>query len=590
MTQALDTPPKLLQDNKQRFLFVSLATIITAFVLILSYYSVKHSEHKRLTEEANMHLSRLENSLNAMLEKHAYLPNILARNPLLRQFIQQEKHTAQEQEQLNRYLERVSSEAGTSDIYLMDIKGTTLASSNWHQDNSFIGDNYAYRPYFQEALQGKLGRYYALGARSQQRGYYFSTAIRDDESTIKGVIVVKIDITDFEVTLKKAFGDTQFMVTDEHGIIFMTSQHDWTLHALRPLSSDAQQQIQNSKQYKAVNPIPALKYVKSNKTPYFQVKNTHYLHTQKPMNITNWHGHILINTATINRTLFWVVALGLVIMSLLMLLIYLAWRFTEQRRHYERTARAELERQVRQRTQELEATQKELIQAAKMAALGQLASSINHELNNPLAAIRSYADNAQQFLQMQRTDMVDSNLSQIVSLTERMAAITRQLKSFSRKSQGNLTNCDLPHAIQSTLTILRHKLTDIDIHQHYAPNSQVKADLLWLEQILLNLLSNAIEAVSQASQPTIYLTTLIKDDHLVLHVQDNGTGINEKDLSHIFEAFYTTKDRNAGLGLGLSISARLTQDMHGTLSAANHIDGGAIFSLSLPLVEAYQDE
>lgn len=575
------------------------ALILLSFILCLmlgaTYHWVKRSEYLSLNTAANNHLERLEHSLNAMLAKHAYLPRILARNPLLRDFVTRPQTSQEELDRINRYLERINSEANTADIYILNTQGTTLASSNWHADNSFVGDNYAYRPYFQQALQGKLGRYYALGARSQQRGYYFATALRDDESTIRGVITVKIDINEFEVQLKQNFGDTQFIVTDNFNVIFMSSQDNWSLKALKPLSQQQQASLAQSKQY--ISGIPNIstlssttEYLWQNTIQLLKIGNTSFLQATKPMSITGWQAHILLDDHHIHRSLFWALSITSLILALSTLLLYLGWRFVAQRRHYERSTRFELERKVRQRTKQLENTQQELIQAAKMAALGQLASSINHELNNPLAAIRSYTDNAQQFLSLERTDMVQSNLEQIIMLTERMASITRQLKSFSRKSQGNIQACHLPHAISSTLTIVRHKLEHIQIHEHYVSHTQVQADQLWLEQILLNLISNAIEACAHKKQAEIRFTTFVDVQSLILHIHDNGDGILNKHLEHIFEAFYTTKDQSSGLGLGLSISSRLAQDMHGTLSATNHKNGGAIFSLSLPLVETCQDE
>lgn len=584
----LPSPPK--RPPPQILILLS---FILCLILGTAYYWTKRSEYLVLNTTAYNHLERLEHSLNAMLDKHAYLPRILARNPLLRDFVIQTNHSKAELDTVNRYLERINSEANTADIYILDTQGTTIASSNWHADNSFIGDNYAYRPYFQQALQGKLGRYYALGARSQQRGYYFATALRDDESTIRGIITVKIDINDFEVQLKQNFGDTQFIVTDSYNVIFMSSQERWNLKALKPLNRKQQESLSQSKQY--ISGIPSISTLHTTSRQLWQdiiqiihIEKNSFLQASKAMSITGWQTHILLDDRHIHRSLFWTLAITSLILALSTLLLYLAWRFVTQRRHYERSTRFELERKVRQRTKQLESTQQELIQAAKMAALGQLASSINHELNNPLAAIRSYTDNAQQFLSLERMDMVQSNLEQIITLTERMASITRQLKSFSRKSQGNIQACHLPHAINSTLTIVRHKLGHVQIHEHYALQTHVQADQLWLEQILLNLISNAIEACSQQTEPHIHFTTFIENKQLALRIRDNGEGIPNEHLAHIFEAFYTTKDYNSGLGLGLSISARLTQDMHGKLQAANHSEGGAVFSLHLPIAETSQ--
>jgi two-component system C4-dicarboxylate transport sensor histidine kinase DctB len=310
----------------------------------------------------------------------------------------------------------------------------------------------------------------------------------------------------------------------------------------------------------------------------------HYWVHKQAMDFIDWDVYILTDWGNVPRTVFTTVLVTAFILLLSLLLLYVLWKNQRQRRDYEQQAREELEAKVAERTRELQRTQEELVQAAKMAALGQLSAGINHELNNPLTAIRAYADNATQFLDIGKPEIARNNLVEIVALTERMATITRQLKTFSRKSAGQIETCDLHWALDSALNIVKPKLaqTRIVLEQQLAEHTRyVQADLVWLEQILVNLLSNAADAVQEQAEQRVWLTLQADNGQVAIHVRDNGAGISPDAMPHVFEAFFTTKIIGKGLGLGLSISYRLARDMHGQLSVANAARGGAIFTLTL---------
>jgi len=276
----------------------------------------------------------------------------------------------------------------------------------------------------------------------------------------------------------------------------------------------------------------------------------------------------------------------------------LSWQRYKRRLEHERfqqQAQRQLEDKVAERTQdltheinqhkrtekELRETQDELIQTAKLAVLGQMSTSISHELNNPLAAIRSYADNARQFLKLENVSQADENLGRIAALTERMARISSQLKAFARKSSGKLESINIAAIVQTALDIinpqLKHRHITIDTRQ-IDPALGVKADPIQLEQVLINLINNAINAIDSA-HGEILIKTEPQQQWILIHVDDSGHGIRDQDLGKIFQPFFTT--RKSGLGLGLSISARILDGMNGHLSASNRSDGGARFSISL---------
>jgi two-component system C4-dicarboxylate transport sensor histidine kinase DctB len=564
------------------FWLLLLFTIIT---LLTVYHSVQQSAADGLKREAYSQLARLRSQLESALDRHAYLPELLAANREVQDFLQTSPADATKLAHLNQYLEQANTIAGTADIYLMRADGLTITASNWNKPFTFIGKNFAFRPYFQQAIQGKTSRYYALGTTSGERGYYFAAPVHTTQGTVLGVVAVKVGVETLESGLAQRNMD--FIVTDPDGIVFMSNPERWRYHALQALPADKLAQLRDSRRYAdtVITPLPDLsiqpnlleQQVNEDDTPYLVLHND-------MMDAAGWHLYLLVDRGSVSRTALLAVLFAAILLTLSSLLIYLLWKNQRQRREYEQHIREELEAKVEKRTRELRYTQEELVQAAKMAALGQLSAGINHELNNPLTAIRAYADNAAQFLDIGKPDIARNNLTEIVALTERMATITRQLKTFSRKSTGQMETCDLHRALDSALSIVQPKLaqTRVQLEQLRADHTRyVQADLVWLEQILVNLLSNAVEAVQEQDEQHIWITLQQADGQVCVSVRDNGAGISEQALPRVFEAFFTTKTVGKGLGLGLSISYRLAKDMHGHLAVRNAREGGAIFTLSL---------
>ncbi|OOZ37583.1 ATP-binding protein [Solemya velesiana gill symbiont] len=241
----------------------------------------------------------------------------------------------------------------------------------------------------------------------------------------------------------------------------------------------------------------------------------------------------------------------------------------------------------------LRQAQDELIQAAKMAALGQMATGISHELNQPLAAIRSYADNARALIDHERKEDATWNLTQISELTERMAQISSQLKVFSRKTKGRLVSVSLTAAIDHSLGILASRIKETQaeiLKQMPETELYVMADMVQLEQVLINLIGNALQAVEPQSERRVEIVAVSSDDSVAITIRDTGSGIAPDHLPRVFDPFFTTKEEGCGLGLGLSISHRIVESINGELMANNYMDGGAIFTLTLPSVETPEEK
>ena len=273
-------------------------------------------------------------------------------------------------------------------------------------------------------------------------------------------------------------------------------------------------------------------------------------------------------------------------------------RYEAQANQSLREARDRLEQRVEERTVDLKQemaerqrmeralsqTRDELIQAAKLAMLGQMSASISHEINQPLAAIRSYTDNARQFLQQDRCDDVSWNLDQIAELIGNMTQISSQLKLFARKTDGQRSPVSLRNVIDSSKRILLPQLKRTGTEVRVPPLKQdveVLADPVRLEQVLVNLIANAMNAMEQQQERWVDIGIENGLDRLRLSIRDNGPGISEEHLKRIFDPFFTTKE--SGLGLGLSISHHIVETMGGTLMARNSKGGGALFTLELPL-------
>jgi two-component system C4-dicarboxylate transport sensor histidine kinase DctB len=295
---------------------------------------------------------------------------------------------------------------------------------------------------------------------------------------------------------------------------------------------------------------------------------------------------------------------------LVLLLLQRTHRLTEMQRIEEKSKRAlqdaneQLESRVLDRTQKLteanemlrkeildrkqteiklKRTRKELIHAAKLAVLGQMSAGINHELNQPLAAIRSYTDNGKQLLEKGRLEDAMWNLEQIGELTERMAQIGIQLKLFSKKSSGMVAIVPLHGVVDGALEILKPTLKKeaVELTIDIKPdNVEVRANYVLLQQVLVNLISNAMQAVEGQVCKKILFECRAGAERVVVAVHDNGPGVSVEHRNNIFEPFFTTKKSGQGLGLGLTISDRIVRDFGGQITLVQ-TEQGARFEFSL---------
>jgi len=553
------------------------------------YYSNELIEQNRQT------LDLYVANLLGILSRYEVLPRILGDLPALRAAL----HGAEEpavRDSANRLLKKLHRQTGADVIYLMDQEGTTLASSNWDDPDSFVGRNFAFRPYFRQAMegQGRLGRFFGLGNTSGKRGYYFGAAVYDDEKAI-GVLVVKVDL-DHTETL---WGNTpeRLLVTDNFGVVILTSQPEWRFRATRGLEEDEREQIRFDQPYTTLNPRHLTLDIDS------------WLIQSRELKEIDWTVRILAPVSLVERPVRTVVAIGAA--TLLALLLWLGLLMQRRRHFIERLAldtraRQQLEQRVQERTRDLEAlnrrlkvevlereqaqqelvrAQDELLQAGKLSALGTMSASISHELNQPLGAIRSYADNAGVLLDQQRNEEARDNLKLISELTARMASIIAHLRAFARRDRHAPERVALQPALDDALALLakRRQALGVELIRDLPEATLwVQAGETRLRQILSNLLANALDALKERPpERRIWLRAERNEDGVLLTLRDNGPGFSTEALQRAREPFFTTKTSTQGLGLGLAICDTLARALDGELTLANHPEGGAQLCLYL---------
>ncbi len=571
---------------------VILALLLAPLLWPLQYFAERYYS-EQLAEQNRQTLDLYVANLLGTLRRYEELPQILGGLPVLRQALQQPGDPLL-QKIANEALADIRRRTGADVIYLLQPDGTTQVASNWAQADSFVHRNFAFRPYYREAMQGRLARFFGLGTTSIKRGYYFASAVKEG-SRIIGVLVVKVDLEHIE----RLWGNSpeQLLVIDNYGVVILSSREDWRFHASRPLSAAERDEIHANIPYPVQDPKP------------LRLQQSAWLSQSRTLPETGWTVSIYAPRTLIERPVRSVLLIGGATLLALLLLLTL---LTLSRRHYldrialEAEAKRQLEERVLERTRELEnanaqlqqevhereqaqrelmRAQDEVVQAGKLTALGTMSASISHELNQPLAAIRSYADNARVLLDHQRTEDARGNLEQISDLTTRMASIIAHLKAYARGARRAPENVQLQPAIEGALSMLasRRRAMNVELLRD-VPDAPlwVQAGETRLRQILGNLLTNALDALAEKAPPRRLWVIASQDQHgVILTLRDNGPGFSEDALAHAHEPFFTTKTTAKGLGLGLAICDNLLRALGGRLEMGNHLEGGAVVRLHL---------
>ncbi|QIE90795.1 sensor histidine kinase [Pseudomonas nitroreducens] len=578
---------------------------------------------RSLIESGERQLELHARGVESEISRYTYLPSLLELEGSVSRLLVDP--TPLHRDRVNHYLEGLNRRAGSRAVYLLDTSGRVLATSNWQDADSYLGEDLSFRAYFQEAVQGRPGRFYGIGSTTGEPGYYLAHGLVHG-GRIVGVAVVKVKMESLEERWEKA--RLQAFVSDENGIIILSSDPALRLKAVRPLSDADKERLARSLQYYwwALNewqPLarrPLGEGVEEISFAPGEHADSHkplsYLMQTRQLSDTPWNFTLLTPLADLRREAMihgMLAAAGFALFAFLLI----AWNERRkviatrlaarealeqannalERRIAERTAdlrasNQHLSEQIRERRQAedtLRKAQDRLVQAGKLAVIGQMSTSIAHELNQPLAALRTLSSNSVRFLERGKLDVASSNLEAIAEMVDRMGRITASLRAFARRADDH-GQATLSKAVDAAVMVLQGRLSEVPVtlHRDY-PDAHLAIDQTRLEQILVNLIANALDAMSGQSDRQLWLEGRIEgDNHYRLVVRDNGPGIPPDARVHLFEPFFTTKPGELGLGLGLTLSASLATAAGGSLGVAYPETGGTAFELHLPLLPALE--
>lgn len=592
--------PRVRFGSRRRLvLFAAVALLALAGISLAAYRWAASSAMAAADLQARQMAGTHAGLLSSELQKFRLLPLVLTEYPSVSAVLQQA--STDEASALNRKLETLAGRTGAAAIYVIDASGLTVAASNWNLPTSFVGQNYGFRPYFRDALTRGAAELFALGTVSGRPGLFIARRIDGARGPI-GVIVVKVEFDSLEAVWARQAGET--FVADEHGVVLITSRPQWRFHTMEPLDPATMAQIRSTIQFGRLpltrlplerrsghlvetRPGPAAEFREAIAPVPMDGASLRFL---QPMAAAEESAKASART---------IILLALVVTVLLLALLI---RLAERRRMLIEGRRM-LEREVEARTAELteanrrliaasderaesdrryRSAREELAQANRLSTIGQIIAGVIHEVNQPVAAIRSFADNAARFLDIEQPAKARRNLALISDLTDRVGAITGELRGFARRAAPASGPVKLKAAIDGTLLLLGDglKATGVALTREGNEQIEVRADRLRLEQILINLIQNALDSLAGRADPKIAIRIRTARGRKVhVDIADNGPGIDPALADDLFTPFVT--GRTEGLGLGLGIARDLAREFGGELRLTDPSLGGATFRLEL---------
>lgn len=579
-----------------------------AILSAIAWQATVEAGRVRLGRELSDKLTVTGRAVLSEVERFRYLPGVLAQDPRVTALITGGRPTGAGAGELsdiaNRYLARVRDHAGADEIYVLDAGGTTLAASNWDEATSFVGQNYRFRSYFKDAMTRGEGRFYAVGVTTGKPGYFLSSAVQTASGT-RGVVVVKVDMAPLELAWARAGERTG--VADGNGVVFLAGHLPWKYRPLDPLTGDALRAILDARQYEGVSlaaalPLTAGPPAADHAAEAIVDAGEELLLRRRTISPDGWQ---LFATASLDPVLqqarlaalmsaFGAMLAAAVVLYLRqrrqMIRMTLDAHGALERRVAERTG--ELAREVEERKRaeaELRAAQEDLIQAAKLAALGRMSTAIAHEVSQPLAAMETTLASTAVLADRGSPEDVKRTVASARDLVRRMQRTVRHLKSFARRDQGGSAPVDPRQVVEAAVELASHRARGQGAAIEVAAADalpRVLGHAVRLEQVVLNLLVNALDAVRTTPEPAVRVELSAGAGGVAIAVRDNGCGVDDAIRDRITEPFFTTKETGEGLGLGLAISRAIVEDMGGRLGFAAAPDGGSVFTVVLPAVAA----
>ncbi len=591
----------------RRLLWGALAALSALLVLAGSFYAARQAALRNAQTIGQQRLGLYATTIRTALDKYSYLPNAMATDGAILHML---THPGQADiAAINTRLEAINDVAESAGLYVMDATGMTLVASNWQESFTYVGNDYHIRPYFQEARDQGTGHFFAVGLTTRRPGYFLASAVRNDKGGFIGAVVVKIELEELEKQWSLA--NERVLVSDANGVTILTSNPHWKYTVDHTLTDRQVALLKETLPYgdEPIRPWKA-KLLQSlgEHVQLIALDGKHYLMLDQKVPGEDWTLRYLIDwdasMSDVRGTTFMA---GLAWAATVLLLMYLHQRRSAARSRAEaqaavadalRRAHDDLERTVARRTadlkaeilerqrteQDLRATQDELVHAGKMAALGQMSAALAHEINQPLAAIQTFVASSRIFTERGERAQVAANLAMIDDLTGRMAGLTRHLKAFARKDPLTVMAMDPAQPLERALIMLDAPLRQnaVIVTKDFAPVTAA-GDPTRLEQVSVNLLRNAIDAMADSAERRLTLSVRAEDGHCLIRVEDSGHGLAPSVAQHLFEPFFTTKQVGEGLGLGLSLSYAIIRSMGGAIHGEPGANGGAVFTITLPL-------
>ncbi len=558
---------------------VGISLLFAVLVVWGSYGYFTQSFTETLRTQAQTRAALYAGNIKSSLQKHSVVPFLLARDATLTSALQSGSYASTSQ----RLIE-ISEEIGSASVLLLDISGRVVASSNRRQIGKFFRDE----PYFINALRNASTVFSTTTNEQNAYRFFFSQKVKSGPKSI-GVVVVEVDLRSQEV-LWRQLGLLVALVNSQ-GEIQLSSRLDWRRQSLQTL-------LETTPTSTSRRVLDALQQTPLN--DFVFINGERLFAAESPVDFRGWRINYFASTQNVAARVNAILALEIMGMAIFaaLLFFYLSRRrareserlsaeSAELRALNTRLSAEMAQRQMAERN--LQSAEQNLEQASKLAALGQMSAAVSHELNQPLAAMRTYLAGAKLLVARGRLEEAKSSFQRIDDLISRMGAITKQLKSYARKPGDSAVELDLRNCVTSAMAMMAPQLgkETVRIVQNL-PDGKVCTigDSVRVEQIIINLLRNALDALKDIPEPRIEIS-LEAGTTARLTVRDNGPGFEDPEA--LFEPFYTTKAPGKGVGLGLAISAGIATEMGGRLMAQNATPLGAIFTLELPLAQTSKE-
>ncbi|MFA8442686.1 ATP-binding protein [Yoonia sp.] len=561
--------------------YLRLSVLVISLLAVIVVYVSNQLLTQRFTEtisnRSEVRLALYVTNLMNELQRNSVVPQLLSRDPELISALE-DRNYSQSTARLLSFVDEI----GAASLTLLDRDGRAVAAT----DRNEIGVDHRNTPYFVDALRNNQTVYTTYLNDDGAYAYIYSRQV-EVRGTLLGVIMVEVDGQRLETGW--AGVSDAVLVMDSEGTIIMATEPRWRglieedALARQSAPSAIERAIRATQGWAA---LPADAYLRGEAVLRREMRVPHQ----------GWRMVSYTTYTSVRERVNGILALE--VMGFAILLALLFWstsRRTASRLVFFQRESAELralnrrlQREIAEREKvekTLQVAEQTIAQSSKLAALGEMSAAVSHELNQPLAAMKTYLAGARLLLQRDRPEEALSSFQRIDDLLERMGAITRQLKSYARKGTEAFEPVDTRAAVSTALALMEPQLKTRAVNIiRTLPNEPVMimGDRLRLEQVIINLLRNALDATKMAANPTIEIL-LVAGDTVSIQIRDNGDGI--ENLDELFEPFYTTKQPGDGVGLGLAISSGIVNDLGGRLTARNAVDGGAIFEVQLPTLE-----